>query len=103
VLGTHAEHLEVAPAGRPGGADAGVAMQVELVEPLGHESLVHLRAEGVELTARAGAHPGAAMGEAAIVRVDPERVHLFDAESGAVVAARDGAPATAAAGPAPVA
>ena len=84
VLGVRPEHLEVT-AGAAGGADAFVAV-VDLVEPLGHEALVHLRAGDVELTARVAGGGGLRMGEPAAVRVDPAHVHLFDAGDGAIVA-----------------
>ena len=78
LLGVRPEHLRVGAAGAA--PNDALAMQVELVEPLGHESLVHLRGTGgVELTARvAGVHPFAA-GETVAVRVDPAHVRLFEA------------------------
>jgi sn-glycerol 3-phosphate transport system ATP-binding protein len=74
TLGIRPEHLE------PGGADA-LALTVDLVEPLGSESVVHGRlADGTPLVARL---PGAtaAMQDLRLA-IPPAALHVFDAESG---------------------
>jgi multiple sugar transport system ATP-binding protein len=55
---------------------------VEIAEPLGHEVLLGLRAGDRELVARVPPDNAAAAGDRVLVRPDPARLHLFDAESG---------------------
>jgi ABC-type sugar transport system ATPase subunit len=62
-----------------------VPATVEHVECLGHETLVHARVDAseaglVRIVARVEGMPAIAAGEAVRLRVDPARVHLFDAE-----------------------
>ncbi len=85
TMGIRPEHLTLAGANSPAG-HAILPLYVELIEPLGAETLVHGRLEGgkAELTARVD-------GEAAPVKagstmrfaVDPRHLHLFDRTSGA--------------------
>jgi len=74
MLGVRPEHVSVAA--------EGVALQVELVEPLGSETLVHGRtSDGTSLLAKL---PGAAtITEALTVTLDPAELHVFDRVSGA--------------------
>ena len=73
TLGIRPEHVSL--------ADGGIPLAVELVEPLGSETLVHGRmADGTALLAKL---PGAApVGERVEVALAPDAVHLFDAASG---------------------
>ena len=73
TLGIRPEHVSL--------ADDGIPLTVELVEPLGSETLVHGRmADGTALLAKL---PGAApVGERVAVALAPDAVHLFDAASG---------------------
>ncbi|MBY0338566.1 MAG: sn-glycerol-3-phosphate ABC transporter ATP-binding protein UgpC [Acetobacteraceae bacterium] len=73
TLGIRPEHL------LPG--TGGLSMQVELVEPLGGESVIHGRLpDGTALTARL---PGTAHGEGTLGVILPlESLHVFDAETG---------------------
>jgi sn-glycerol 3-phosphate transport system ATP-binding protein len=73
TLGIRPEHL------LPG--TGGLTMQVELVEPLGGESVIHGRLpDGTALTARL---PGAAHGDGAMGVILPlESLHVFDAATG---------------------
>jgi sn-glycerol 3-phosphate transport system ATP-binding protein len=57
-------------------------VQVELVEPLGADTLVHGLVDGVSLTARLPADARVASGDQLRLWVPPERLHLFDAVSG---------------------
>jgi ABC-type sugar transport system ATPase subunit len=61
---------------------AGVEAAVTLVEPIGSEALVHLRAAGAELVARVPAESRPAPGETVRVSAAREHAHLFDPESG---------------------
>jgi ABC-type sugar transport system ATPase subunit len=72
-LGIRPEHLKLAAEGVP--AD------VTLVELIGSEALVHLRAGGHELVARVTAAGRPEAGSAVHVEFAREDVHLFDAES----------------------
>ena len=82
MLGIRPEDLEVVPPGTPDGRTSVVPARVELVELLGGEALVHLDSGGVELMARLPAPVPAAAGDLRL-RVAPDRVHLFDGDTGA--------------------
>jgi multiple sugar transport system ATP-binding protein len=65
--------------------------KVEVVEHLGNEQMIYLQSEGTRLTetseakaltARVAPNAVVRVGENVAVAFDPERVHLFDAESG---------------------
>jgi sn-glycerol 3-phosphate transport system ATP-binding protein len=74
TLGIRPEHLQ------PGGADA-LAVAVDLVEPLGSESVVHGRlADGTPLVARLPAAAAAVQG--LHLAIPPAELHVFDAETG---------------------
>jgi sn-glycerol 3-phosphate transport system ATP-binding protein len=76
VLGVRPEDLRlVAPAG-----DAGMAMRIVLVEELGAQRLLHGTIEGQPMIAAVPADTP--VFETMRVRVAPEAVHLFDADSG---------------------
>jgi sn-glycerol 3-phosphate transport system ATP-binding protein len=75
ILGVRPEHLQP--------ASQGWTMQVDLVEMLGAERLVHGRIGNHEVVVRidAGA-PAPAAGEAWIVQASPDHLHVFDVASG---------------------
>ena len=73
-VGVRPEHVALVGPGE-GQGDAVVRM----VEPLGAETLVHLDAGAARLVARIRGLQGPGAGDVVGVRVDPERVHLFDA------------------------
>ena len=56
--------------------------QVDLVELLGGEVLIHASRDAHELTARVATGRVPQAGEAITLVVPPEAIHLFDAESG---------------------
>ena len=74
TLGVRPENVFLAP--------NGIKLQVELVEPLGSETLVHGRmADGTPLLAKLqGAEPVA---DAVTVALDPAALHIFDRSTGA--------------------
>jgi sn-glycerol 3-phosphate transport system ATP-binding protein len=80
TVGIRPEHLTAAK-----GGDAALPLRVELIEPLGAETLVYgrLSGDGAELTARvhgeAALEPGATLN----LTVEPRHLHLFDRASGA--------------------
>ena len=51
---------------------------IELVEPLGHEQLLHLRVDDALLTVRGTARERPPLGVTVALTVDPTRMHLFD-------------------------
>ncbi len=55
---------------------------VELVEPLGHEQLVHVRIGEAMVTVRSLERERPEIGARAWLEFDPGRIHLFDAETG---------------------
>jgi multiple sugar transport system ATP-binding protein len=79
VLGMRPEDLQATPGTDPA---ASFAARVELVELLGAEALVHVRAGQSEMTARMPS-PVPATGSEIRLSVPPNRVHLFDAATGA--------------------
>jgi multiple sugar transport system ATP-binding protein len=82
TIGVRPEHLHLA--GPAGAGAAGEAQgEVELVEPLGAETIVYVRVGDVRVAARAAAGPQPSPGTVVALRADPQRVHLFDAVSGA--------------------
>jgi multiple sugar transport system ATP-binding protein len=79
VLGVRPEDLQAATNADPATT---IGARVELVELLGGEALVHVRAGEKDLTARMPS-PVPTTGSEIRLSVLPERVHLFDAGTGA--------------------
>jgi sn-glycerol 3-phosphate transport system ATP-binding protein len=80
TLGIRPEHVELAQ-GQPGA----VPFTVNFVEALGADTLVHghLGSARADLTLRLPGSTRVAAGDAVPLIVPPERLHLFDAKSGA--------------------
>jgi multiple sugar transport system ATP-binding protein len=85
VLGIRPEHLRLASEGPTTSDHSSMNAIVDLVEPLGGEALVHVRAGAHELTARTRSRELPEVGDRIQLVVDGRRLHLFNAESGAVV------------------
>jgi multiple sugar transport system ATP-binding protein len=81
-LGVRPEHLELVEPG----ASGGLTGEVYVVEPLGNETLVTVRAEGVLLNVRAPATFDRQVGERVGVRPTAGHLHLFDASTGEALA-----------------
>ena len=81
-LGVRPENLAFAPTGA---ADIALDATVQLLEPLGAETLVSLQVGAAEWVARGPAHFKAAPGTPMRVHVDPAHLHLFDAQGGAAL------------------
>jgi multiple sugar transport system ATP-binding protein len=95
TLGFRPEHAEL---GAPG---SGFAGEIYVVEPLGNETLVTVRAGDALVNVRAGADFARPVGEACTLHPQPRQVHVFDRESGEALAhtsAHGTAPATAGVG-----
>jgi multiple sugar transport system ATP-binding protein len=76
---------------------------VEVIEPLGPESLVTLRCQDQSMVARFPPRCPLEVGDQALVSIDPQHVHLFDRESERAILLRDVAsPATLLREPPPV-
>jgi ABC-type sugar transport system ATPase subunit len=72
-VGVRPEHFEL---GGP------IAAEVEVVEEAGSETYLHLAADGHPIVARFGADVRPPVGERIGLRVMPNHVHVFDADSG---------------------
>jgi multiple sugar transport system ATP-binding protein len=72
ILGIRPEHFDLAP--------DGIAAEVVVVEPTGSETMLAVRAAGQDLTCVLRERVRELPGETVFVR--PNRVHLFDAETG---------------------
>ena len=81
VLGVRPEHLHLLPADDRG-QDA-AAFQVDVVQHLGNEMLLDLSAGPHRAIARADAEARVGEGERRAFRIDMERAHFFDPNSGA--------------------
>ena len=89
ILGLRPEHAGWEPAGGHGTAptDAVWTLQVEVVEMLGAERLVHGRLAGTTFTLRVdGTLPPPRPGQALTLRAPTRHLHWFDADSGQRVA-----------------
>jgi multiple sugar transport system ATP-binding protein len=85
VLGIRPEHLHLASETQATSEQTALDATVDLVEPLGGEALVHVRAGPHELTAKTRSRDLPEVGDRIQLVADGRRVHLFDAASGAVV------------------
>ncbi|GJE48134.1 sn-glycerol-3-phosphate import ATP-binding protein UgpC [Methylobacterium tardum] len=72
ILGIRPEHFDLAP--------DGIAAEVVVVEPTGSETMLAVRAAGQDLTCVLRERVSERPGETVFVR--PNRVHVFDAETG---------------------
>ena len=75
ILGLRPEHLAAAAAAGPGV----ISTEVDLVEPMGAETLLHLRAGGAALVARVKPTDLITRGQRLDVALDLAHAHLFDA------------------------
>ena len=81
VVGIRPEHFTESDS-----APASIAGNVELVEPLGADTLVHVNLEGKVVTARVSAHFRPTVGERLRIGFDPSKARLFDPQSEKAVA-----------------
>ena len=77
-LGVRPENLRLSPQA----GDAALPGEVALVEPLGAETLITVKAGSVELVARGPAAFRERPGTQLVLHVAPAHLHLFDAEGG---------------------
>jgi multiple sugar transport system ATP-binding protein len=81
-LGVRPEDVLLRPQNSPDATPA----DVYAVEPMGNETLVELRLDGVPIIARADADFQSQIGDSCWIGVNPARVHLFDVQTGTRVA-----------------
>ncbi|OCJ09490.1 glycerol-3-phosphate ABC transporter ATP-binding protein [Rhizobium sp. AC27/96] len=74
IVGIRPEHFTAAAA-----SEVQLTVKVQVVEPLGSDTLVHFRLGDEVLTARMPPDMRAHAGEEIKIGVDPSKVHLFDA------------------------
>ncbi len=75
-LGVRPEHI------RLGGSENGVAARVEVVEPLGHGTMLHLSVFGARWVVLDSARRALKAGDTVTLGICPENIHLFDQEHG---------------------
>ena len=92
VAGIRPEHLDLGAAGENATT---IQVKADVVEYLGNEELLHVTAGAKELVAVVGAEHRVRPGDIVNLVVPMDKLHLFDAESGASLAS-DGVAATAA-------
>ncbi|MBP5857484.1 sn-glycerol-3-phosphate ABC transporter ATP-binding protein UgpC [Marivibrio halodurans] len=80
VLGLRPEHLEVLPDGAEDGVE--FRMRVDLVEPMGAQTLLLCREGGTSLRVLISRNDGISRGDRVAMRLGDGRYHLFDAASG---------------------
>jgi multiple sugar transport system ATP-binding protein len=83
-LGVRPEDLHLGAARPPGSVPLGVCC-VEVTEPMGHETVVHLRLGPSRLAARVPGTWQAEPGAEVAVAADPGRIQLFDAQTGSAL------------------
>ena len=78
TFGVRPEHLSIAK-----GKNAGIALQVNVVEQLGADTLVHTKlGDGEDMVVRLGGIQSLAQGTSISVAIKPDAIHLFDENSG---------------------
>jgi multiple sugar transport system ATP-binding protein len=82
ILGLRPEALAIADGVEPSAGHAIVKAVVNLVEPLGSDTLVTVTMAGLDVVARLPPLQGLAPGIELPLVVDLSRMHLFDAQTG---------------------
>jgi multiple sugar transport system ATP-binding protein len=72
IAGIRPEHLRLGE---------GIPAVIDMVEPVGHETIVYATAGDEKLVAIFDPHEAPRAGETVSFTVDPARVHLFDAQT----------------------
>ncbi len=91
VVGVRPEHLQI---GDIAGMAASIKGTADVVEYLGNEELLHVTTGGREIVAIVDSSHRVRPGDVVELRIPAEKVHLFNAETGASLV-RSGAPAAA--------
>ncbi|MBA4096265.1 MAG: glycerol-3-phosphate ABC transporter ATP-binding protein [Rhodospirillum sp.] len=77
TVGIRPEHIPVGAAG-----EGGIPAKVELVEPTGLGTILHVRPFGATVKAFTLSRDATAVGDTVAIRLPVERLHLFDGQSG---------------------
>lgn len=80
LVGIRPENV-IEPSDTPRGESASVSGAVEIVEPIGHEAIVHVRVGDDVLVCAFDAHDAPQMGTTTELVIELDALHLFDAES----------------------
>ena len=80
VFGSRPENISVL-FGAAGAADSAIGARVEVVEPMGAETFLHLNTGAHLLIARIAPHERAAIGQQLGITFDLHKCHLFDAKT----------------------
>jgi multiple sugar transport system ATP-binding protein len=92
-VGVRPQHLEITSATATG--DGVLKGEVGVVEPMGNEQIVYVTLPGGErAVAVAPVHPRIIAGEKVTIRVRPEGLHVFDADSGRSIRTYSDSPLT---------
>jgi multiple sugar transport system ATP-binding protein len=83
LAGVRPEHVVL------GGDNGAISATVDLVEPIGHETIVYASAGSEKLVAIFDPHEAPRTGDTVSLSVDAAQVHVFDAESGVSLHARE--------------
>ncbi len=81
-VGIRPENL-VGPGDTPRGETSPLRLEVEVVEPLGDEVIVHGKLSGVTVVCKLDPHHVPEVGTTLDAHVEIEKMHVFDADSGA--------------------
>jgi multiple sugar transport system ATP-binding protein len=92
VAGFRPEHLEI---GDADSKSAALRATADVVEYLGNEELIHVRSGGRDLVAIVSSEHRVRPGDVIDFRIPLDKLHLFDAESGATLTSRETAAAAA--------
>jgi multiple sugar transport system ATP-binding protein len=92
VAGFRPEHLEI---GDANGNSAQLRATADVVEYLGNEELIHVRAGGRDLVAIVSSEHRVRPGDVIDFRIPLDKLHLFDADNGATLTSRETAAAAA--------
>ena len=79
VLGVRPEHLEVGP------GEGAFGATVQVIEPLGNETLLYFQVGGAPVTVRAPGGVDTAVDRTLELRLPAEHLHLFELEGGAAL------------------
>jgi multiple sugar transport system ATP-binding protein len=82
VAGLRPEDLRLAAAGATAARAPRLAAVLELIEPVGNEVFLSARAGDTELMLRTPPHSLPEAGEAVTLTFAPQRLHLFDPQTG---------------------
>ncbi len=85
ILGIRPEHIHYASSARGPGESENVSANVDLVEPMGHETLLYLTVGRASCVARVTADPVPSVDEEVRLAFDLSYVHFFDRETEAAL------------------